>query len=532
MGREARSDALPFFFRLAPRYRLRKTRGNGMRALLFIGAAAAAFAIAAPGHAAERVKIDSGPLQGVTAEGVTSFKGVPFAKPPVGPLRWRPPQAPTPWTDLRLADKQGAICMQKLSKDNGVGPPPASEDCLTLNVFTPTAAAAGSKLPVMVWIHGGGLVNGSGTAALYDGSALARQGVVVVSINYRLGRFGYFAHPALTAESKGEPTANYGLMDQIAALKWVQANAKAFGGDPSNVTIFGESAGGVSVNRLMLAPGLKGLFHKAISESGAGREAYKPLADAEKDGVAFAARLGAATGDAASIRAISADAILAAGDLNMLQAETLVLDGKLVTQPTVAGFQRGQALRIPYLVGSNDREIPTPYTGGASSFSGAVRLTPEQTAAVTAAYGSEEAFKAHVITDIVFGEPARTLAAAQAKAGAATYLYRFSVLSEGAPKALKGAVHASDRQYVFQTLNASPWPTDARDAALAKTISAYWVAFAKTGDPNGPDPKNSGRPAWPRYDTSDRLIEFTNAGPVIEPTPDAKPLDALAAAAK
>lgn len=495
-----------------------------MRALLSIGVAAALLALAPAASAGDRVRVESGVLQGVTSDGIVSFKGVPFAEPPVGPLRWRPPQPAPSWAEVRMADRYGAICMQKLSQDNGVGPPPASEDCLTLNVFAPTTAAPrGKPQPVMVWIHGGGLVNGSGTAALYDGSALAKQGVVVVTINYRLGRFGFFAHPALTAEAPDASTANYGLMDQIAALQWVHRNIAAFGGDPRNVTIFGESAGGVSVNRLMLIAELKGLFQKAIVESGAGREDYKPLAEAERDGQAFAAELGAA--DAAALRALPPDTLVAAGDPNMLKGETLVQDGRLVTGPTLQQFQHGDALAIPYLIGSNDMEIPGAYAG--AGFGDAVRLTDTRKAQVAAAYGSQDAFNAHIVTDTVFGEPARALAMAQA-ARSPTWLYRFAVLSADAPKVLKGAPHASDRQYVFQTLDASPWSTGARDAALAKTISGYWVAFAKTGDPNGP-----GRPRWPRYGARgarDRLIAFTNAGPVAETTPDAKALDAIAIA--
>ncbi len=484
---------------------------------LFVAFLAGAAALASP----ERVRIDTGAVAGVTAGDVVSFKGLPYAEPPAGPLRWHPPQRAKAWDGVRVADRYGAICMQKIAKDNGVGLQPASEDCLTLNVFAPAGATTPAKLPVMMWIHGGGLVNGSGTAELYDGSALARQGVVVVTINYRLGRFGYFAHPALTAEAEGGLVANYGLMDQIAALEWVKRNVAAFGGDAKNVTIFGESAGGVSVNRLMMIPSVRGLFQKAIVESGAGREADRSLAEAEAAGAAFATGLGVATpANAAALRAIPADAIVAAGDLNMLKNETLTLDGRLLTRTAMDAFRKGETARVPYLIGSNDLEIPGAFAG---SFRLGVKLTDAQKPGVVAAYGGQPAYDEHIVTDAVFGEPARTLARAQARTGAPVWLYRFAVLSAGAPKALKGAVHASDRQYVFQTLAASPWPTDARDAALASTISAYWVAFAKTGDPNG-----AGRPAWPRYDTGDRLLEFTNAGPVAKVTPDAAALDAIA----
>ena len=205
------------------------------------------------------VRIDSGALRGITDQGVASFRNIPYAAPPVGKLRWRPPQAPRAWNKVRDASAFGPICPQNYNpSDNGVGPLPASEDCLTLNVWTP--AEVGAARPVMVWIHGGGFVNGSASAPLYDGDALARQGVVVVTLNYRLGWLGFFAHPALSATQPGEPLGNYGLMDQIAALKWVQRNIAAFGGDPGNVTLFGESAGGMSVNKLMISPAARGLF--------------------------------------------------------------------------------------------------------------------------------------------------------------------------------------------------------------------------------------------------------------------------------
>jgi len=250
------------------------------------------------------VQIDSGRISGTTQSGVSSYKGIPYAAPPVGNLRWRPPQPVPAWTGTRPADKVGPLCMQIINTaDNGVGPPPDSEDCLNLDVYTPakaaTAAKAGkAKLPVMFWIHGGGYVNGSGTANLYNGTELARQGVVLVSINYRLGRFGFFAHPALTRESPDGPLGNYAFMDQIAALQWVERNIAVFGGDPGNVTIFGESAGGGSVINLMISPAAQGLFQKAISESGIARidfpylnrENDSGMSSAEEKGLIFAAR--------------------------------------------------------------------------------------------------------------------------------------------------------------------------------------------------------------------------------------------------
>ena len=496
-----------------------------MRATLLVGLCALLGSLSLMGgaEAADLVHVDAGALQGVTTDGVASFKGIPYARPPVGVWRWRPPQRPEPWQGVRAADHYGSICMQKVVKDNGVGLQPASEDCLTLNVFTPKVERA-AKLPVMVWIHGGGLINGSGTAELYDGTKLAEQGVVVVTINYRLGRFGFFAHPALTAETPKTYLANYGLMDQIAALQWVQRNIGAFGGAAKNVTIFGESAGGIAVNRLMMIREAQGLFHKAIVESGAGRENGQTLAEAEADGAAFAAKLGVTGDDPKALRALSADAIVAAGDLNLFKGEAPILDGKLLTENAMEAFGRGRTSKIPFLIGSNSLELPPAFAG---AFKDALKLTPESKAAAIRAYGSQAAYDTRIVTDVVFTEPARALARDHAISGRPTWLYRFSVVSAGAPKMLQGgAVHASDRQYVFQTLKQSPWPTDARDAALAKTISAYWVAFAKTGDPNGVT-GGGDRPHWPAYNSKDELIDFTNDGPVAKVTPDAHVLDAI-----
>ncbi len=506
---------------------MQRNRSSDVMRRLGLGLASAGLAALATAAAAQPVaRVEGGSLQGVETSGVVRYAGIPYAKPPVGALRWRPPQAPAPWSGVRPADQYGAVCMQKLDPtDNGVGPGPVSEDCLTLNVFAPTGAKA---LPVMVWIHGGGLVNGSASAKLYDGSALARQGVVVVTLNYRLGRFGFFAHPALTAETKGagEPLANYGLMDQIAALQWVRRNISAFGGDPSTVTVFGESAGGASVNRLMMAKSARGLFQRAISESGLGAEHGQTLAEAEADGSSFATQLGVGSGGAEALRALPAQAIVDAGPISMAKGEAPIVDGQLLTEDPMAAFQAGHEAPIPYLVGSNGLEVPKAWAPG---FKDAVKLSPAQVAAVQGAYGSQTVYDTRILTDVVFGAPARALAKAHAAHGAATYLYRFAIASPAALKTYGGAIHASDRQYVFQTLNASPWPTDANDAEQASLVSAYWVAFARAGDPNG-GARSDGRPAWPAYGASDQLMRFTNAGPQAEITADAPALDLISAA--
>src|SRR5690606_29511199 len=271
---------------------------------------------AAPSVRPVEAQVAQGPVIGREADGVVSFKGLPYAAPPVGERRWRPPAPPEPWSTPRDAGSLGAICIQPPANgDNGVGPLPMSEDCLTLNVWAP--AEAEEPLPVVFWIHGGGLNNGSGTAALYDGTRLAKRGVVVVTINYRLGRLGFFDHPALAAErAADEPAANYGMMDVVAALRWVRGNAAAFGGDPDNVTIFGESAGGALVTRLMISPEARGLFHRAVVQSGLGRDEGTPLNAPRRDGgpsmpargEAFAAAHGATT--AAELRSIPAENLL------------------------------------------------------------------------------------------------------------------------------------------------------------------------------------------------------------------------------
>jgi len=477
------------------------------------------------------VKLHEGRLRGIVAGGVTIFRGIPYAEPPVGPLRWRPPLPPARWPGLRQADLVGAICPQAYNAaDNGVGALPMSEDCLTLNVYAPSERPS-APLPVMLWIHGGGLVNGSATAALYDGSGLARQGVVVVTINYRLGRLGFFAHPALSRERPAEPKANFGLMDQIAALRWVQRNISAFGGDPGNVTIFGESAGGYAVNLLMISPAARGLFHRAICQSGIGRGPGAYLnrpgphgeLSGEAAGAAFTRALGVEAEDSASLRALPLERILAAGDPHL--GELVVIDGKLVPAAIDAVFARHGEAPLPYLVGYNAFEFPSSTVAKPGSLAADLARSPAADSSVERAYDSSEAFNTHFVSDWIFVEPARLLGRLHSQTGAQTYLYRFAVLADAARSQYSEAPHASERQYVFNTLAASPWPTGTMDAAAAETINAYWVAFAKRGDPNG-----EGRAHWHAYSASDdRLLEFTNAGPVERPVPDRPVLDAIEA---
>jgi para-nitrobenzyl esterase len=480
-----------------------------------------------------RVEVDQGVLVGRSEAGVSSFKAIPYAAPPVGPLRWRAPRPAAPWSGERDAGLVGAICIQPPANgDPGVGPPPMSEDCLTLNVWTPEARGA-DPLPVMVWIHGGGLNNGSGTAALYDGTNLAKRGVVVVTINYRLGRLGFFDHPALAAEREaGEAAANYGVMDQIAALEWVRDNAAAFGGDPANVTIFGESAGGAAVSQLMVAPSARALFHRAVVQSGLGRQRSAALAldrpgrpSAQSLGQAWARGAGVpAEATAADLRAVAAERLL--NPMPAFYSDNLIVDGVVLTEDVVEAFAGGQQASVPLILGANSAEFwwIRPSDAGAYGRTDDA-MTEAEHDALLAAYGGPEGYDQHVVSDLVFNEPARHLARLHAANGHPTFLYRFDVVPESNPEPSGGATHASERPYVFDNLHTVGRPMGARDDRAATAMADYWTTFAAKGNPNGP-----GRPAWPEFGAErDRLLEFTNDGPVAGPIPFADRLDVIEA---
>ena len=479
------------------------------------------------------VEVEQGVVVGRRDAAVISFKGIPYAAPPVGDLRWRPPQPAAAWSGPRDAGEVGAICIQPPSNgDPGVGPLPMSEDCLTLNVWTP-AARGEQPLPVMVWIHGGGYNNGSGTAALYDGTNLARRGVMVVTVNYRLGRLGFFDHPALAAErAPGEPAANYGVMDQIAALAWVRDNAAAFGGDPGNVTIFGESAGGVAVTQLMVASPARGLFHRAVVQSGMGRQRSAELAldrpgspSARSLGRAWARGAGLPAGVAAAdLRAVPAERFL--NPMPAFYSDNLIVDGVVLTEDVVEAFAAGRQAPVPLILGTNSAEFwwIRPSDAGAYGRTDDA-MTEAEHDALLAAYGGAEGYDQHVVSDLVFNEPARHLARLHAANGHPTYLYRFDVVAESNPEPSGGATHASERPYVFDNLHTVGRPMGARDDRAAAAMADYWTTFAAGGDPNGP-----GRPAWPEFGAErDRLLEFTNDGPVAKAVPFATRLDLIEA---
>jgi beta-glucosidase len=498
----------------------------------------------APAAQTVPVAVTGGLVTGVVEDGVASFKGIPYAAPPLGELRWRAPQPPAPWEGTRAADAYANDCMQNPFPSDAapLGTPPA-EDCLYLNVWTP-AEPSDVPLPVMVWIHGGGFVNGGSSPAVYDGSPLARKGVVFVSMNYRLGRFGFFAHPALSKEQPSAPLGNYGFLDQIAALEWVKGNVAAFGGDPGNVTLFGESAGGGSVNALMTSPLAEGLFHKAIVESGGGRSrtliSMRPLREAAPDGrpsaeavgVAFAEQAGLTGDDAAvlaGLRALPADELVNGLNLMNQQPDTFagpILDGRIVPTDVEEAFRAGRQARIPYLIGANDLEFgffPTP---------------PERTDELLAAFGPdrEKAIAAYdpegsgdkglmgmrIMSDLAMVEPARMLARLTTAAGQPTWVYRFSYVASSLRPTARGALHATEIPFVLGTVRAKYGDaTTAEDEAVADVASAYWAAFARAGDPNG-----EGRPEWPAYDpVRDVIMDFTLEGPEAGPDPFKARLD-------
>jgi len=484
--------------------------------------------IAAQGNrSGDDVRTQEGQVRGNTANGVTSFKGIPYAAPPVGMLRWREPQPVKPWSKILDATKFGPSCMQTDDL-------PKSEDCLTLNLWRP--ANASSNLPVMVWIYGGALAHGN--TPQYPGDALARQGVVVVSMNYRMGRFGFFAHPALTAESPDEVHGNYGYLDQIAALKWVQRNIEAFGGDPKNVTIFGESAGGGSVMVHLISPLSRGLFARAILESPGIPTARSkslpltPFKDAEVSGVAYAKTVGIDGSDAqalAALRALPAEKLLEHASAKEVLASLAtgkaipgvpgaIIDGRLVPATPESTLAESKQAPVPIMVGANSRDLGL---GVAESKEALFAPFGDLGAAARAAYDPNgdqtlDELKQDVWADETLVEPARHLADAVAHSGQAVYLYRFGYVAEAQRAKLKGTLHAFEIPYVFDipaALVREQVTPD--DKAMAAVASAYWVSFARSGDPNG-----GGRPTWPRHDASvDRLLQFTNEGITVGTDP-------------
>jgi para-nitrobenzyl esterase len=463
------------------------------------------------------VSISTGQLRGSpTSGGGAVFKNIPFAQAPVGDLRWREPQPAKSWTGVRDATTMGPMCHQ-----NDNPQLPHSEDCLQLNVWTPKFPMT-SSVPVMVWVHGGGNTAGSGIEALFNGEVLANHGVVVVNVNYRLGVFGFFAHPGLTKESPHHASGNYGLADQIMALRWVQDNIAKFGGDPKNVTIFGESAGAGDVNALIASPLTKGLFVRVIAQSGPAG-AGLALAAAEKRGVDFAASLGFTGDDAlAKLRGISDTELIVKGARAGLG---ITVDGWVLPEPATKIYAEGRQQKVPLLIGNNSQEMQPRGAAGDIRQMISQRYGPLADRALAAygvngAYGAgdpqpdpengtvmlqfttDNSFRCGTVQELIWHTAAKNTG----------YEYQFSRTVHG-QEAL-GAPHASEIPFIFGTLPV--WQNmrkyNESDRQYAPQMQEYWTNFAKTGDPNG-----GKLVKWPKFDATARAyMDFTDAGPVAK----------------
>jgi para-nitrobenzyl esterase len=514
-------------------------RRGWVRTRMARGLMVSVLGVSAHGAGAAPVKTTAGLVEGDTiADGkIRVYKGIPFAAPPVRELRWQPPRPAAAWTGVRAAKAFGSRCLQGQVFADIVFTD-KSEDCLTLNIWTP-AKTADEKLPVMVWIHGGGFQVGSGAENRHDGEAFARKNVVLVTINYRVGVFGFFSHPELTRESGRNASGNYGLLDQVAALQWVKDNIAGFGGDPGNVTIFGESAGSLSVSALMASPLARGLFQKAIGESGAfftspgGGLTLRPLAETEQQGLKLATALGADS--LAALRAKSGDDVLQAA-MKMQPWFSPNLDGYFLTEPASTVFAAGRQAHVPLLAGWNADEIRMgivlgPRKPTAAGFAEDTRKRfGDQADAILKVYpaGSDaEALEsaAALGSDLFIGYSTwKWIEAHQKTGGSPVYRYSFDrkipVPADhkvnGLPATARdvGARHAGEIEYVFGALELSlpnvPW--EPSDRKLSDAMTTYWSNFARSGDPNGP-----GLPAWPRYGDGGRVLHLDET---IRETPD------------
>ncbi|MBU2098292.1 MAG: carboxylesterase family protein [Gammaproteobacteria bacterium] len=443
---------------------------------------------------------------------VAVFKGIPYASPPTGPARWAPPQPAPGWSGERMADTFGPDCMQQPYAEGSFFYRPArvsSEDCLYLNVWSTADDSTGK--PVMVWFHGGALTRGSGAIDTYDGTELALKDVVLVTVNYRLGVFGYFAHPELIAESEHFSAGNYGILDQIQSLRWVQENIAAFGGDPSNVTIFGESAGAWSVHFLTASPLAEGLFHKAIAQSGARLDTRVELdrqtsagASASAAGAQFAERIGAP--DLATLRAMPARQLLDAAADNSFRTDGIV-DGWVIPEQPFTLFSEGRQNRVPVLVGFNAEEGTT--LGAASSLPGTAQAYEER---VNAVYGDLADMMLEIypssdirqstldsFRDVTFGWHMVTWANLTRHVEQPAYLYFFTHRPPGPMAQELGAYHAAEIAYAFNTVHTLRNQPSAIDYRLGDVMSDYWVSFARTGVPVAP-----GQPEWKPYTNAER----------------------------
>lgn len=516
-------------------HRLKSSRYNLFRSILVL-----CFAITSQVHADVRnndrptAVTAQGAVAGVLVDGVKLFRGIPYALPPVGTRRWKAPGPPAAWQGLRDASSFGPSCVQPLSGTSSIyadNPGSMSEDCLTLNIWAPEDAA---KAPVIFWIFGGALQRGQSASPLYDGAIYARRGVVFVSINYRLGVLGWLAHPALSAESPEQVSGNYGLLDQIQALRWVQENIAAFGGDPDNVTIMGESAGALSVAYLLASPRARGLFHKAIAESPnlrsfpmLNRSIYG-LPSAEETGVAFAAHVGAA--DLHALRAMDAADLTRASIAARFWPQGTV-DGKVLPMQLVDIFDAGQQALVPLLAGFNSGEIRSqrvfvpPVPASAASYEEEITHRYRDLApAFLKVYPSTDIAGSMLATlrDAIYGWAAERMVRRQSEAGQPAFLYMFDRCYPAAARQDLCAFHASELPFVFGHVGQDPWlppnwprPDGKTDISLSDAMLGYWVEFVKTGVP-----AHAGQPKWLAYSEGEAYMRFGDeAIPGKDPVP-------------
>jgi para-nitrobenzyl esterase len=514
--------------RISWRARARLGVGAAVGALAASAVAACAGAVPArhPGPDTGLVVATAGgTVRGATSQDATEkFLGIPYAAPPVGSLRWRPPQPAGRWHGVREATHFAPHCPQPPSPS---GVASMSEDCLYLNVFAPGSVHGARRLPVMVWIHGGSLVTGESDD--YDPAGLAHDGVIVVTINYRLGALGFLAHPALAGRAGG-PSGNYGLMDQQAALRWVQRNIAGFGGDPRDVTIFGESAGGLSVLAQLASPGARGLFSRAIAESGTYNLTQAPLARAEAAGEAFAAGAGCESQTAACLRSLPLSTILDIQD----PAYYPDIDGQLLTQPLPAAFTSGQFSRVPVINGANHDEgrldvafaelSGSPVT--AANYHSMIASTLGVSAAAAAVVAAHYPLSAYSSPSVALGavdtDPIGACSALAADRALSKYVptYAYEFNDEHAPELFLppvsfpyGATHESEIQYLLsQPAAAFPQVLSPRQQQLAAAMKQYWTNFANRGFPS-----SLTGPPWPRFDSaSHRVLSLTSPLPHVE----------------
>jgi para-nitrobenzyl esterase len=487
---------------------------NAIARVLFLVVVSAVAAIAQA--QTPKTSTDSGVVSGVREGGLSVYKGIPFAAPPVGDLRWRAPAPVAPWTGTRKADAFAPACMQTGVSMPGETPPAVSEDCLYLNIWTPAKSdSAHERLPVIVWIYGGGYINGSAAMPLYWGDRLAHKGVLVVTIAYRLGPLGFLAHPELTRESTHHSSGNYGLMDQIAALEWIQRNIAAFGGDPKNVTIAGQSSGAISVSILMASPRAKGLFQRAIGESGGLFEPVQLapkylLANAERDGEKYVASLGAPT--LQELRQVPASQLTGNAD-GIVHP---VIEPYVLPLSPYDAFTSGQQNDVPLLLGSNADEAraltdvsQVKAATFASDLEHSFGALPPQLVAAYPYTTDQEAKQArlNLERDLRFGWDMWAWARLQAATGqSSVYYYSFTQkppFPAGSVYEGWGASHFAELWYVFNHFDQEPWRWSEADRRVAEEISSYWANFAKSGNPNGP-----GLPAWPVFTNTDSKVLY------------------------